>query len=86
METLCNGSSLPRNGNSLPFMETIFEKQGMFENKNSVFDAQFAQKYPKNNLLVRLHISLIYTFVNILFVNIIVSCTCSFKKISSFFQ
>jgi hypothetical protein len=31
METPCNGNPLPCNGNPLSFMETIFEKQGMFE-------------------------------------------------------
>jgi hypothetical protein len=38
METPCNGNPLPCNGNPVPcngnpliFMESIFEKQGMFE-------------------------------------------------------
>ena len=29
METPCNGNSPPFNRNPLPFMETIFEKQGI---------------------------------------------------------
>jgi hypothetical protein len=30
-------------------METIFEKQGMFEKRNSVTDDKFARKYSENN-------------------------------------